>query len=330
MAEVYINTNSPVRHKVFWQGEIVDADSNPTVKVYDITEDPKVSPAIPTSTIQTTLTSSKIETDVGNYQVALPLSLTQRQRRFKLLWEYTVDSSPVSYSTYVDIVVPYTNIYEAIDDLNFGVEPTDPNYKTYAEIQAAETYARKKIEDYTGQEFNLYDDVEVVYGIGTDILTVPYRIHEIHKLYANDILLVDNLATPPVNNWLHVPQISESNYAIRIDRTNLIDNTVYVANGMVAPTINELYVGEAFIRNYRYIIHGRWGWPEVPDRVQLACKELMKDYFAKDSIWRNKYVKSVQTFDWQFEYDSGTYSGTGNKYADDLLAEYIVDQMVVI
>lgn len=330
MAEIYINTNSPIKHKVFWQGEIVDADANPTVKVYDITEDVAVSPAISPSTIQATLTSSKIEVDVGNYQVFLPLSLTQRQRKFRLLWEYEVDSNPVSYSTYVEVVTPYTNIYEAIDDLNFGVESTDPNYKTFAEIQAAETYARQKIISFTGQDFHLYDDVEVVYGIGTDILTVPYKINAIHKLYANDILLVDNLASPPVNNWLYTPQISESKYGIRIDRTNMLDNTVYVANGMVAPTINELYVGEAFIRNYRYIIHGRWGWDEVPSKVQLACKELMKDYFAKDGIWRNKYVKSVQTFDWQFEYNSDTYSGTGNKLADDLLSEFIVDQMVVI
>jgi hypothetical protein len=56
----------------------------------------------------------------------------------------------------------------------------------------------------------------------------------------------------------------------------------------------------------------------------------MKDYFSKDKVWRNKYMKSIKTFDWQFEYNSAVYSGTGNLYADQLLAPYVINKMVVI
>jgi len=56
----------------------------------------------------------------------------------------------------------------------------------------------------------------------------------------------------------------------------------------------------------------------------------MGDYFAKDKVWTNKYVKSVSTFDWDFEYSSDAYKGTGNAYADQLLYPYVLTTMVVI
>jgi len=263
MAEIYLNTNSPLKHKIFWQGEIVDADAAPTVKLYDITEDVTISPAISPTTVLTTLTSTKLETDFGNYQVIIPLSYTQRQRKFKLLWEYQVGGSAATGITYADVVTPYTNIYEAIDELN-------------------------------------------------------------------DILLVDNTVSPVVNNWLYTPQVTESGFGIRIDRTNLLDNTVYIANGMVPPTINDTYNGQAFNKYTRYRVYGRYGWDEVPDNVQMAAKELMKDYFSKDLLWKQKYLKNVQTFDWKFEYTGQAYSGTGNQFADQLLNPYIIASMVLI
>ena len=330
MAEIYLNTNSPLKHKIFWQGEIVDADSAPTVKLYDITEDVMISPAISPTTLLTTLTSTKLETDFGNYQVIIPLSYTQRQRKFKLLWEYQISGSAATGITYADVVTPYTNIYEAIDELNIGVDSSDPNYKTYYQIQQAEKYARKVIEDYTGQDFFLYDDVEIAYGMDSDILSLPYKINSVQKLYGNDILLVDNTVTPIVNNWLYTPQVSESGFGIRIDRTGLIDNTVYVANGMVPPSINETYSGQAFNKHTRYRVVGRYGWSEVPDNVQMATKELMKDYFSKDLLWKQKYLKNIQTFDWKFEYTGQAYSGTGNQFADQLLNPYIISSMVLI
>ena len=150
--------------------------------------------------------------------------------------------------------------------------------------------------------------------MNSDILPLPYKINTIYELYSNDILLIDNNTSPVTNNWTYTPIVSETGFGIRVDRTDLIDNTVYVANGMVPPTIND---------NIN-------GWDKVPGNVQQACVELMKDYFGKDNIWKNKYIKNIQTFDWKFEYSSEVYSGTGNAYADQLLAPYVINRMVVI
>jgi hypothetical protein len=216
---------------------------------------------------------------------------------------------------------------QAIDALGLGSDYSDPNSKSYAELCSAERYARKLIEAYTQQQFYLYDDVQIAYGSGSDVLPLPYKLAELHELYQNDILLLNTLTN--VNNWNYNTIISESGFGIRVNRANMLDNTVYTANGMVPPTINDTW-GGSFAVGSTYRIQGKFGWEEVPDEIDLACIELMKDYFSKDKVWRNKYMKSIQTFDWKFEYNSGTYSGTGNLYADQLLLPYVINKMVVI
>ena len=165
-----------------------------------------------------------------------------------------------------------------------------------------------------------------VYGSGADSISLPFRIAEIHELYENDILLVDTVNN--INNWNYDLQISESQFGLRINRASMLDNTVYTANGMVPPSINDS-TGGAFRKNVAYKVQGKFGWGVVPDEVELACIELMRDYFAKDE-WRTRYIKSISTFDWQFEYNSQSLSGTGNLYADQLLAPYVLSQMMVI
>ena len=330
MAEVYVNSNDPVTTKIFYAGEIIDADGQVTATVYDITEDPSITPPVSPTTAIVTFNATKLENDFGTYQIAIPFSVTNRQRKLKINWAYQIGGTNVNHNQYVDIVVPYCNFGNAVEDLGFGTDSSDPKYKTYHDLKMAEKYARKQIEDYTGQEFFLYNDTEVVYGSDSDILPLPYKIHEIHKVYANDILLIDNLASPAVNNWIYTPQITETGFGIRIDRTNLLDNTVYVANGMVPPTINDTYTGQAFAKNVRYRVEGKYGWPEVPDNVEQATIQLMGHFFEKDRYWKDQYIKSVQTFDWQVEYTEGIYSGTGCSYADKLLSGYVLNQMVVI
>jgi hypothetical protein len=325
--EILVNTNSPITHKVFWQGELADADIIPTVKVFDITEDPAITPAINPGTVLATISTSKSEVNIGSYSVYLPLNITDRPRQLRLLWEYTVYGNPVTKEHKIYVQTPYTDISQAIDSLGLGTDPSDPNYKTYSELLEAEKWARKVIENYTGQQFYLYNDVQTAYGSGSDILPLPYKLSELHELYSKDILLVDNINN--INNTTYPIQISESGFGIRVNRANLLDNTVYVANGMVPPSIHDNING-VFVRGVPYRVQGVYGWEEVPDEVDLACIELMRDYFSKDRNWRNKYLDSVQTFDWQFQYNNESFRGTGNVYVDQILLPYVLTQMVVI
>jgi hypothetical protein len=327
MAEILLNTNSPVKLKVFWRGQPQDADSNPIVKIYDITEDPAITPAILPGQLLQTITSTKVETDQGVYEAYPPLSLTTRNRTLKFLWQYDIGGESITKEHLVFCVTPYCDITQAADELGFGVDASDPNHKTYDEILAAEKYARKIIENYTGQNFYLYDDVKTVYGSGSDVLPLPHKLNTLHELYQNDILLEDTINN--VSNWGYDVQISESGFGLRVNRANMLDNTVYTANGMVPPSIN-YSGGGMFVKDYTYRVQGRYGWDKVPDEVEIACIELMRDYFSRDKMWRNKYVKNVKTFDWNFEYNGDSFVGTGNMYVDKLLEAFVLTQMVVI
>lgn len=325
--EVYVGSNPVIKHKIYWHHQIVDADNLPTVKVYDVTTDPAISPAINPNTILTTLTSVKSEVDPGSYEVYLPQEFTDRNRELKLRWEMIVQGDGIFKEHQVFVVTPYVDLAQAADMLGVSSDSSDPYYKSYDELMMAERYARKVIENYTGQLFYLYDDLHMVYGDGSDSLRLPFKINALHELYENDILLIDTFND--INNWSYDTIISESKFGIRINKANMIDNTVYTSNGMVPPSINDISAG-VFRSGSVYKVQGRYGWDSVPDDVELATIELMKDYFSKDKSWRNKYIRSVQSFDWNFEYNTSAFVGTGNLYVDQILLPYVLTQMVVI
>lgn len=326
MAEILINSQSPITHKVFWNGDVADADSLPTVSLYDVTVDPAITPAISPTQLIATLTSFKDENNPGTYVVNVPYQYTTRNRTLRLDWNYTIDGTNVKRTDEIFVVTPYVD-FNHVSDMEFSTDSSDPRYKSYKELVLAEKYARKVIEQHTGQNFYLKDEIFVVYGHDSDILPLPSRIAELFFLYAKDVLLVDTIEE--INNWNYDVIVSESGYGIRINRANMLDNTVYVANGMVPPSIND-YGNGVFQSGVPYKVYGRFGWEKVPDNVELAAIELMKDYFSKDTMWKNKYVKSISTFDWDFEYTGDAYTGTGNAYADNLLADYVLTTKVEI
>jgi len=327
MAEVLKNTNSPIYHQIFWKGEVRDSDDLPVIKLYDITDDPFATSESPDYYLLD-VNSEKDETNIGLYFATLPLIYTSNNATLRAVWQYDIDGEAVEYKHDIFIVTPYTDLYQASLSLGISTDPSDPGYRSYKELAAAERYARKKIEDYTGQQFYLYNDTVRVFGQDSDALTLNQRIVNIRKIYMDDILMVDNTTTPKVNNWGYDIQVSESDFGIRINRSQILDNTVYVANGMIPPSIHDT-VG-VFKDTNAYEIQAQFGWQKVPDEVDLATIELMKDFFSKDNLWKNQYIKNIQTFDWQFEYNSDVFSGTGNAYADRLLADYVIDKATII
>lgn len=327
MAEILKNTQSQVGHQIFWNGEVTNADSLPIAKLYDVTIDPEYSSVISPTTLLTTITSTQDENNPGTYFVSIPYQYTDRNKTLRLQWEYSIGGTNVVRSEEVFVVTPYVDFSNACGCLGISTDPSDPNYKSYRELIRAEKYARKVIEQHTGQNFYLYTDIFVVYGHGSDILPLPSRITEVFYLYGRDVLLID--AIEGIDNWNYPLDISETGYGIKVNRANMLDNTVYTANGMVPPSIHD-YVHGAFQSGIPYRVEGRFGWEKVPDDVELAAIELMKDYFAKDTVWRNKYIKKISTFDWDFEYSGEAHTGTGNAYADKLLADYVLTTKVEI
>ena len=321
MAEIYTRETSVIKFKLYWGGEITDADGTVTATVREYL--PSGELVVP----GTTYTATKLETDMGTYQITIPYTTAIVPKKLRVIWAYTVNQIPASNTQIVNVVKPYVSLAEVIKDLGIGTDPSDPMYKSYDELVMAERFARKVIENYTGQRFYLYDGTESVYGSGSDVLPLSFKIHSIDKLYGNDVNLIDNINEE--NNWVFNPIISETGFGLRVDRTNALDNITYSANGLIPPSINDSYYG-AFQKDVKYRVEGKFGWQEVPDNVEQAAIQLVEDYFSKDRVWTNKYLKNIKTFDWQFEYASDAYRGTGNAYADQLLYPYVISSMVVI
>ena len=334
MAEVYVNSNDYVNTKIFWQNDVVDADASVLVDIYEVTKNLDAHTASDPSYIEELLLSNrtaiKLETDNGSYSVEVPRSITSINRDLRLHWKYSINGTVTSHDSFCNIVTPYCSMAEAMEDLNFGSDASDPNYKTYHQLRMAEKYARKIIENYTGQQFYLYPDLYVGYGAGTDIMPLPFKLSELYELYEDDIKLISTKDVPETNNWNYIPIISETGFGLRVNKTSYLDNTVYTANGLVPPTINDTGYGGAFKKSSRYKIWGMFGWDDVPGNIEEACVILMGEYFSKDSTWRNKYVNRVQSFDWQFEYFDDVFRGTGNLYVDQLLQPYVLTNMLVV
>lgn len=330
MAEIYVDYASPIRTKVFWNSEITDTDDAypVNVTVWDITEDPTLNPLVDPTVPIYTIQAQKFESDAGTYQFVLPLSLCDRQKDLRIRWDYHIDGNPAGHYTNMSIVKPYVSLAEVYEDLGYGTDYSDPNHKTFHELQMAEKYARKVIENFCNQVFYPYNDFQIVYGAGTNIVPLPFKLLELHELYENDVKVIDTINN--INNWAYKPVINESGFGLRVDQSSVYDNIVYTANGVVPPTVNDWGYAGAFKKDSRYRIQGKFGWDDVPDNVEEACIILMKDFFSKDTAWKNRYIKNMQTFDWKFEFSGDAYRGTGNYYVDQLLNPYVINGMVVI
>jgi len=327
MAEIYKNSNDPIRVKAFWNGELVRSSSSVVAVVYDVTNDPTIIPPINPNNQIGIFTAAEDEVNPGTYYINLPLYLTGRNKKLKIVWQIVVGSQAETLTTYCDVITPYASIHEAIDDLGLGSDPSDPLYKSYHDLQMAEKYARKTIESYTKQKFYLYDSSFSVMGSDSSLLSLPAKVHSLQKLYENDHLWINNLSN--INNLGYVIEPVNSGFGIKVNQSSILDNDVYIANGMVPPSINDLSPN-VFKRNKTYKVEARFGWEFVPDAVEQATIELMKTYFARDRVWRDQYVKKMSTTDWDFEYNSQVFSGTGSAYADRLLQDYVITQMVVV
>lgn len=328
MAEIYKDTNAPIKTRISWKGEVIENNNPVVVVVFDITEDPIVSPPIDPTIPVGIFTAEPEETNPGTFLIYLPLSLTDRQKRLRLEWQFTIDGINTEYIiTYCDIVKPYVNLAEVVEDLGLGAEASDPNFKTYHELRMAEKYARKMVEYYTGQKFFLFDDKFTIMGNNSDTLPLSRKIHTLHTLHQNDQLWIDNLNSI---NYLGYPiEPTTSGFGIKINQSVLLDGDTYIANGMVPPSIHD--VSPNIFRNGKhYDVYARFGWDFVPDEVEQATIEIMRTYFAKDRAWKDRYISQISTTDWNFKYSSDAFSGTGSAYADKLLLDYVVTQMVVV
>ncbi len=309
MPEIYSGTNGPIYFKTYYNGVAVDPASTPAVTIY-YEEDQS----------GTNITPSNVDTDEGSWAVFVPIAATTQYKYFRLKIQYTINSVPFEDNKVYTVTRPYATVAEIVEASSFGTDVSDRNYKKYDEIMAAERYARYKINAYTGQKFDYVSKQVEVIGDGTDVLLMPERIEFINKIWENDVLIYDASTSP--NQYLF--EITKTNYALRLIKDPGLD--VYETYPYQADMPEPAF----FTRGFRYTIEGMFGWRLVPSEVYDSAIRLANDFFYQDSIWKEKYVKRMQTGDWNVEISTQAFSGTGNSMVDRILEPYIVNRMVII
>lgn len=69
-------------------------------------------------------------------------------------------------------------------------------------------------------------------------------------------------------------------------------------------------------------LHGTFGYPSVPEDVRQAALLIAGVWGCNQAIWRDRYINTIRSADWNIKYDGGAYEGTGSATADQLLAKY--------
>jgi len=315
MQDIARGTQEKIHLHVISDNIMVQADSVPTVTIYDADDD--TSPLTGYSGLAT-------DEDLdGAYSYMLRPSLTNIQRVLKVVWHYSVNGVVFDQQDFYRVSSVYATVSDIIDFLGYGSTPSELNYMPPERISAAEKVARTIIEGYTGQAFYTYYGIQEQFGVGSDAIECVERMITLDKVWENDQLMIDNTVDPVYNNFGFALEISPTGKAVRIINQGM--DVRY--DNQVDPAV--LYYGR-FRDKSRYKFQGQLGYKYVPEDIKLAAMMLVGDILANDYNWRNKYLKKVDLSEISFEMAGGAFNGTGNVTVDNILDQYRNVNIVII
>lgn len=315
MQDIVKGSQEKIYLNVYSNNVLVQADSIPTVSIYDADDD-----SIALVGFSNNVTD---EEPTGIYSYMLTPNLTNITRVLKIVWTYQINGIDFVNESFYRISTVYATVSDIMDFLGFGASPNAINYQSPEKIITAEKIARTIVEGYTNQTFYTTYGSQEVFGKGGDAVSVISRMLTIDKVWENDVLVVDNTVDPYYNTFGFGLEISPTGFAIRI--VNAGWDVRY--DNQVDPAV--LYYGR-FRDNGRYKFQGQMGYKYVPEDIKIATMLLVNDILANDFNWRNKYLNKVNLSEISFEMHEGAFNGTGNVTVDSILDLYRNVNIVII
>lgn len=229
--------------------------------------------------------------------VTLPFKIIGYDGPFDVRWQFDIDGSTEYRHESHTIVTPYVTGLTVDSDKDL------------------EKTVRLAIESYTGQVFGFYHGSEIVYGQGQTYLTLPNRLVTLTSISAQDTgeVFPLNYMTIVGDGWT-IAMYGEGIYEVR--EAPPLDG--YYADGVIyAPSSRRTWQ-----RNRVFVVEGDWGYGSIPQAVTQAANILFNQLKNADSEYRDRYIESVTSGVWTFEFGSRAWEGTGSASADALLAPY--------
>jgi len=316
MQNIQLGSQERVKLYVYSDGVLTQADSLPTLSIYDADND---------ATPLTGLSSVTVidDPEAGIYSFLLTQLATSAVRVLELRWTYIINGLSVTQTDFYQVSAPYSTPSEIIDFLGLGATPSDINYHSITHLENAEKLARTIIDGYTGLKFYLRHDSQEMFGTGSDAIQLIERMTSVDQMYEDDILMIDNTQDPAYNGFGFNLELTQTGYVAR-----LIDPgwDIRYDNDVDA---NILYYGR-FRDGSRYKFVGNIGYKYVPEDIKQSSMLLVGDLLANDYAWRNKYLKSVNLSEISFQMSAGAFNGTGNVTVDNILDQYRNINMIII
>jgi hypothetical protein len=317
MHQIARSTTAVAELEIYINGQLTNADGGVTVTIVD---------ADYTNVNLITNQTAYNDPKIGKYTFTLDQRVTNLNRVLQVTWSYTLNGLASQQEDFYQVYTPYATVSDIIDTYRYGTRSSDLNYKTEEEIVNAEFIARMQVEAYTSQSFGKNYGHQEVFGNGSDALELTQRMVSIDQVYEDGILVIDYTQNPVYNTFGWNVELTPTNKAIRVVPNS---GSIGILNYEPQLEPNIMYSGR-FKDASRYMIYGQLGWSYVPQDVRRSTVMLAGDYLAKDSTWRQKYLKKINLSEISFEFAGGAFNGTGNVFVDQILDSYRNIGIVII
>lgn len=295
MKEIYRNTSQFVYLDLF--GTTADAEPTATLKRPGSADVPlAVDPDTAPAGVQ------------QRYRAYITLAGTQTEGVISVVWNFTAGGEPATVTHKFAVVTPLATVEECRDELEIPLDITD------GQIRRQERIVRAVIENYCGQEFGLVHDTETIYGgVGQ---TVQLPRHLVNLTSVNYGAYSGNPA---------YYSITGNGFYLTANNT---DWEISPEGGVIVVPGDFGYLN--FVQGVAYLVEGDWGWEDVPVPVSEAAKLLIEQNLCPDNEYRDRGIANIRAADWRYEFIGQAYTGTGNIKADQLLQDYMINEMVAI
>ena len=213
-----INTNSQekIYLEVYNNGVLAQADSLPTLSIYNADSDIYNPGGVLSQTPLYTNLNAYDEPQTGIYSFFLNPNITATNMVLEVVWSYSTGGIATTTKDFYTVETPYASIEETMDFLGYSPIVGQPNYLDPNTIIKTEKMARTIIEGYTGVKFFKYYGGQEITAIGSDTIQFTEKMLSLDQIYENEVLVYDNTQNPVLNTFGYATVISPTGYQLRI------------------------------------------------------------------------------------------------------------------
>lgn len=251
----------------------------------------------------------------GNITITIPFRYLSYDTNIPVQFSfpYEDDSVPLNFLETVNVKVS-TPILDKATIRSILTTPGVTDQITDEDIVSIERATRYIIMANTGQDFGHYKEERRVHGDLRELIELPGRLIELDSIDGS--LFLGDLHTTPSRRFIH--------------KTTLFDERWRNYLNQPQPTVMNGPIYNPLLRRPRdkfwidHIFSGTWGWESVPEDVQEAAKLLINDYACSESAYRDRYLNTMKSADWEIDFATNAWAMTGNARADQLLNKYVI------